>query len=73
MLTCFEAFIFPNVGFTLATIDIGQELGSPGILWVATAMTILLVIFWLMDITLLVKAVLTGRIMWPGKDEDKEA
>ena len=51
------AFIFPNVGFTLATIYIGQELNSPAILWVSTAMTILLVIFWLLDLVLMAKYV----------------
>ena len=69
----YTAFIFPNVGFTLATVYIGQELGSPVMLWVATSMTILLVVFWLLDFALIVKGVITGRIMWPGKDEDKDA
>ncbi|KAI1139620.1 voltage-dependent anion channel [Hypoxylon sp. FL0543] len=64
------AIIFPNVGFTIATIMIGEELQSNAILWVATVMTILLFAAWLMDLGLHVKAVATGQIMWPGKDED---
>ncbi|BFZ55310.1 hypothetical protein PYCC9005_002350 [Savitreella phatthalungensis] len=65
------AIIFPNVGFTIATIYIGQELESPGILWVGSAQTIAVVIFWLMDLILSAKAVITRQIMYPGKDEDK--
>lgn len=64
------AIIFPNVGFTIGTGFIGQELESPAIQWVATAMTIILFAAWLMDLVLHLKAMLTGQIMWPGKDED---
>jgi tellurite resistance protein TehA-like permease len=64
--------IFPNVGFTIATIDIGTALGSEAILWVASVMTILLVAVWLFTCVACVYAVLTKRIMWPGKDEDKD-
>ncbi|KAI0202420.1 voltage-dependent anion channel [Astrocystis sublimbata] len=62
--------IFPNVGFTIATAFIGQELGSWAIEWVATVMTILLFAVWLMNIVLHAKAVIKGQIMWPGQDED---
>ncbi|KAI1269071.1 voltage-dependent anion channel [Xylariaceae sp. FL1019] len=64
------SIIFPNVGFTIATAYIGEELESPAIQWVATAMAILLVLFWLMDLTLHLRAMFTGQIMYPGKDED---
>lgn len=37
------AFVFPNVGFTIATIQIGTALVSEGILSVGSAMTIALV------------------------------
>ncbi|KAG9250114.1 voltage-dependent anion channel [Emericellopsis atlantica] len=62
--------IFPNVGFTIATTYIGQSLESEAILWVATAMTVLLFAVWLLNVCLHVKAIVTGQIMWPGKDED---
>ncbi|KAJ2998556.1 hypothetical protein NUW58_g276 [Xylaria curta] len=62
--------VFPNIGFALATAYIGTELGSPAIHWVATIMTILLFAVWLMNLMLHVKAVATGQIMWPGRDED---
>lgn len=64
------AIVFPNVGFTIATGYIGEEFQSSGIEWVASAMAIVLFAAWLMDIGLHFKAVLTGQIMWPGKDED---
>ncbi|KAF1996234.1 C4-dicarboxylate transporter/malic acid transport protein-like protein [Amniculicola lignicola CBS 123094] len=66
------AFIFPNVGFTLATADIGRELGSEGVMWVGSVMTVLVVAIWLVTVTACVRAVWAKRIMWPGKDEDKD-
>ncbi|KAK4998921.1 hypothetical protein LTR66_001950 [Elasticomyces elasticus] len=66
------AFVFPNVGFTIATISIGEQLGSEGVLWIGSAMTILLVCAWLFVFTHHVKAVLARRIMMPGMDEDKD-
>jgi tellurite resistance protein TehA-like permease len=65
-------FIFPNVGYTIATIDIGRALGSEAILWVASVMTVLLVAVWLFTAVSCVYAVVTKRIMWPGRDEDKD-
>ncbi|KAI1101184.1 voltage-dependent anion channel [Jackrogersella minutella] len=62
--------VFPNVGLTIATTMIGEELQSDAVQWVATVMTILLFVVWLMDLGLHVKALVTGQIMWPGKDED---
>lgn len=35
-------------------------------------MTILVVMFWLYDFAMMIKAVATKRILWPGRDEDKE-
>jgi tellurite resistance protein TehA-like permease len=66
------AFIFPNVGFMLATSIIGKKLESAPILWVASTMTILLVAIWLVCIVGCVRAVWQGKIVWPGKDEDKD-
>ena len=66
------AFVFPNVGFTLATIVIGRALRSEGILWLASAMTILSVAIWLFDLLAMSRAVWIKRIMWPGRDEDKD-
>ncbi|KAI0400643.1 voltage-dependent anion channel [Xylaria palmicola] len=62
--------IFPNVGLALATGYIGTELGSSAVEWVAVVMTAVLFAVWLMNIVLYVKAIATGQIMWPGRDED---
>lgn len=51
------AFIFPNVGFTIATIYLGQELESNAVLWVSVAMTILTVAFWILDLFLMAKTI----------------
>ncbi|KAI9731823.1 MAG: hypothetical protein M1818_007688 [Claussenomyces sp. TS43310] len=66
------SFVFPNVGFTIATIDIGEQLQSEGILWLGSAMTCILVGMWFFVIICHIKAVLNKEIMWPGKDEDAE-
>jgi C4-dicarboxylate transporter/malic acid transport protein len=67
------AFIFPNVGFTLETIEIGSSLDSVAIGWVCSAMTIVLVTAWLLVFGFHVQAVLSKKIMGPGNDdEDKE-
>ncbi|RDW84511.1 hypothetical protein BP6252_02101 [Coleophoma cylindrospora] len=65
------SFVFPNVGFTIALIEIGDALNSPGILWVTSVMTVLLVITWLMVICCQVQSILNRQILWPGKDEDR--
>ena len=57
------AFIFPNVGWTLSTVFIGQELQSEGIIWFSVAMIILLVMFWLLDLFLMTKAVITSLLV----------
>lgn len=70
-LNCW-AFIFPNVGLTIALIQIGNVLGSNGIKGVASAMTIVLMAAWLIVSVFCVKAVVMGQILWPGMDEDME-
>lgn len=50
---------------------IGRQLASEGILWVASAMTIALVVTWLFVLTMHVRAVFQKAIMMPGIDEDK--
>ena len=66
------AFIFPNVGFALATSALGRELESEPILWVGSVMTALLVVVWIVAAAACVRAVWKGDIVWPGKDEDKD-
>ncbi|KAF5023651.1 hypothetical protein F66182_4296 [Fusarium sp. NRRL 66182] len=57
------AIVFPNVGFTIATGYIGEELESNAIDWVATVMTVFVFAAWLMDMYLHLKAILQKRIM----------
>lgn len=64
--------VFPNVGFTIATIDLGEQLKSQGIQWVGSIMTIFIFITWLFVLCNHAKALLTKRMMMPGLDEDKD-
>ncbi|CRG87757.1 hypothetical protein PISL3812_04777 [Talaromyces islandicus] len=57
------SIIFPNVGFTIATSYIGEELESNAIAWVATVMTVLVFVAWLMDLFLHLKSIFQRRIM----------
>ena len=63
--------VFPNIGFAVATIFIGEQLESEGILWVGSLMTILLVAMWIFVFVSQLRAVLKQDIIMPGKDEDK--
>ncbi|RKF61730.1 Malic acid transport protein [Erysiphe neolycopersici] len=64
------AYVFPNVGFSIATIKIGQRLNSPAIIGIGTGMTVVLIGLWLLIVSCHVKALLRRQICWPGKDED---
>lgn len=70
-LNCW-AFIFPNVGLTIAAIQIGNVLDSDGIKGVTSAMTIILVAGWLIIAAANVRGVWIGQVLWPGMDEDEE-
>jgi tellurite resistance protein TehA-like permease len=65
------AFIFPNAGLTLATIQAASALKSEAMNGVASALTILLVIMWFIVAGFCIRAIWLGDVMWPGKDEDK--
>lgn len=62
--------MFPNVGFTIASIKIGAGLGSEGVLWMGSGMTVLLVGAWAFIGYRCVRAVVKREIVWPGHDED---
>lgn len=64
------AMVFPNVGFTIATIEIGEVFQSAGVKWVGSAMTILLVVMYVFVLTHHIMAVIRKQIMVEGKDED---
>jgi tellurite resistance protein TehA-like permease len=65
------AGVFPNAVLALATGRIGQRLKSEGIMWVASAIAILLTAAWLFVIALNIRAVFLRQILMPGKGEDK--
>ncbi|EXJ82966.1 hypothetical protein A1O3_06783 [Capronia epimyces CBS 606.96] len=64
------AFVFPNVGFTLATISIGKALKSEAVMWVGSAMTICLVVVYIYVLSNFVRAIFRKHVLFPGKDED---
>ncbi|KAF4332506.1 c4-dicarboxylate transporter malic acid transporter [Fusarium beomiforme] len=64
------SFVFPNVGFTIASIRIGHAVSSGGILWMATVMTLSLFLAWAFIAFRCVRAVYKREIVWPGHDED---
>ncbi|KJZ69385.1 hypothetical protein HIM_09295 [Hirsutella minnesotensis 3608] len=64
------AIVFPNTGFTLATISISTEIGSVSISWVATGMSILLLLTFSFILYHLIRAVIIQDIIYPGRDED---
>ncbi|KAF2453126.1 malic acid transport protein [Lineolata rhizophorae] len=63
------AFIFPNAGLAIATIQIGNALDSDGIRGVGSALTVILVALWLMVAGAHLKAVWSHQVLSPGKDE----
>ncbi|KAL4784678.1 voltage-dependent anion channel [Aspergillus varians] len=64
------AMVFPNTGFTLATITLGNWLDSTGVKGVATAMSIGIICMFLFVLVSHIRAVIRQDIMYPGKDED---
>ncbi|KAK6008357.1 hypothetical protein QM012_000260 [Aureobasidium pullulans] len=66
------ALVFPNTGFTIAVIDIGQELQSQGVQWVGSIMSILIFITWFLTLLAHARATIRKRLMMPGQDEDKD-
>lgn len=66
------AMVFPNTGFTLATISIGKMLKSEAVLYVTNAMSLLLLTTYFFVFYHLIRAVVVQDIMSPGRDEDVE-
>ena len=64
------AYVFPNVGFTIAIIDVGKVLRSEGVKWVGSVMTVLMVVLYLFILVSHVRAVVGRKILWDGRDED---
>ncbi|KDN66312.1 putative C4-dicarboxylate transporter/malic acid transporter [Colletotrichum sublineola] len=66
------SFVFPNVGFAVATIRIGLACGSEGLLWFADVFTVILVAVWLYVGFCCTRAVIRKKLVWPGRDEDSD-
>lgn len=66
------AMVFPNSGFTIATIQIGNALNNEGLRWLGNGMTIAIIIAWAFVLYMNLRAVIVRDIMFPGMDEDVE-
>ncbi|KAL2123580.1 hypothetical protein VTJ04DRAFT_4035 [Mycothermus thermophilus] len=66
------AAVFPNTGFTLATIALGEAFRNEAILWFSTVMSVALLTTYLFVLYHHVRAVIVQDIMYPGRDEDVE-
>ncbi|KAJ5520668.1 C4-dicarboxylate transporter/malic acid transport protein [Penicillium fimorum] len=64
------AMVFPNTGFTIATITLGNAFDSTAIKGVGSAMTICIVCMFIFVFVSHILAVYHQDIMYPGKDED---
>lgn len=64
------AMVFPNTGFTIATITLGNSFESKGIQGFGSAMSICIICMWIFVFVSHIRAVIRQDIMYPGKDED---
>jgi tellurite resistance protein TehA-like permease len=66
------AFVFPNAGLTLGAVMIANAIHSPGIKWLCSAVSAILVGVWIWVAVMNVRAVWKRQVLWPGADEDME-
>jgi tellurite resistance protein TehA-like permease len=66
------AMVFPNTGFIIATINIGNSLKDEVILYVGNGLTIVVVCMWAFVLYHNIRAVVVADILYPGRDEDVE-
>ncbi|KAJ6015442.1 hypothetical protein N7540_010033 [Penicillium herquei] len=64
------AMVFPNTGFTIATITLGNSFESSAIKGFGSALSICIILMWLYVVVNHILAVIRQDIMFPGKDED---
>jgi tellurite resistance protein TehA-like permease len=62
--------VFPNTGFVIATISIGNALHDETILWVGNGLTVAILLMWCYVLFNHVQAVIVGDILYPNMDED---
>lgn len=68
----FYSYVFPQTALTTATFAVGRALNNRAIRIVGCAMTILVMILWLIVFVLMIRAVIKKDILWPQKQEDKD-
>ncbi|OAA70724.1 C4-dicarboxylate transporter/malic acid transport protein [Cordyceps fumosorosea ARSEF 2679] len=66
------AAVFPNTGFTLASINMAREFGSAPLAWCTTVMSIMMLCAYLFVLSFQIRAVVIQDILYPGRDEDVE-
>ena len=64
------AMVFPNTGFVIATISIGESLQNEAVLYVGNVLSIAIVCMWAYVLFNHVRAVYVADIVYPGMDED---
>lgn len=64
--------VFPNTGFIIATINIGNSLKDEVILYVGNGLTVAVVCMWAFVLYHNIRAVIVADIMYPSRDEDVE-
>ncbi|KAK1637619.1 C4-dicarboxylate transporter/malic acid transporter [Colletotrichum phormii] len=64
------AMVFPNTGFTLATITIANQLGNEAVKWFATGMSVCLLGAYCFVLYHHIRAVVIQDIMYTMRDED---
>ncbi|KAI0480097.1 voltage-dependent anion channel [Xylariaceae sp. FL0804] len=64
------AMVFPNTGFLLSTISIGEQLKSAQVLWFTEVMSVCLLAMYVFVLYRTIRAVVAQDIMYPGCDED---
>lgn len=64
--------VFPNTGFVIATINIGNSLKDETILYVGNGLSVAVVLMWFFVLYHNFRAVWVADIMYPGRDEDVE-
>lgn len=66
------AMVFPNSGFTIATISLGNTLKNEGVLYAGNVLTACLFAMWLFVLVFNIRAVWLTDIVYPERDEDVE-
>ncbi|KAJ5708396.1 hypothetical protein N7488_008197 [Penicillium malachiteum] len=64
------AMVFPNTGFTIATITLGNSFESSAIKGFGSALSVCIILMWIYVFVNHILAVIRQDIMFPGKDED---